>query len=277
MNIKELITSNLLSLSTGQRKVAEYILNNLNTFSYSTLSKLSKEISVSETTIIRLSYSLGFESFSQMQTAVQKEILSDAGTESEINADTDNFYQKAVHNEISKLSSWASELNEENLNNIVNILLQADKILVIGARSSSTAANWFGSILNRLIGNTEIISAFYDSRFELISDSTPRTVLFCITFARYTRWTFQYAEILKKKGAHIIAITDRAISPILSIADESVLVDSNVDDMGFNSFICLYCLFDMLISKIQKERHKEISTRLRKMEDILSSFDIFYE
>ena len=35
--------------------VAEYILQHLDSFSYSTLAKLSKEISVSETTIIRLS------------------------------------------------------------------------------------------------------------------------------------------------------------------------------------------------------------------------------
>lgn len=277
MSIKELITSNLASLSSGQRKVAEYILNNLNTFSYSTLNKLSKEISVSETTIIRLSYSLGFESFSQMQNTVQKEILSGREMETETNADTDNFFQKTINHEISRISSWASELNEENLNSIIASLLQADKILILGARSSATAASWFGSILNRLLGNTEIISAFYDPRFELISEATPKTVVFCITFARYTRWTYQYTEILKKKGAQIIAVTDSALSPILTIADKSVLVDSNVDDMGFNSFICLYCLFDTMIAKIQKERHSQISARLRDMEETLSSLDIFYE
>lgn len=277
MRIKELITSNLPSLSSGQRKVAEYILNNLNTFSYSTLNKLSKEISVSETTIIRLSYSLGFESFSQMQNTVQKEILSSQEMKAETNADTDNFFQQKISYKLSQISGWAAKINEENLNSIIDSLLHADKTLILGARSSATAASWFGSILNRLLGNTEIISAFYDPRFELISDTTPNTVVFCITFARYTRWTYQYTEILKKRGAQIIAITDSALSPILTIADKSVLVDSNVDEMGFNSFTCLYCLFDMIISKIQKERHSQISARLRDMEETLSSLDIFYE
>ena len=76
MKVEQLIREKISSLSAGQKKVAEYILQHLDSFSYSTLAKLSKEISVSETTIIRLAYSLGFESFSEMQRTVQNDILS---------------------------------------------------------------------------------------------------------------------------------------------------------------------------------------------------------
>lgn len=75
MKVEQLIREKISSLSAGQKKVAEYILQHLDSFSYSTLAKLSKEISVSETTIIRLAYSLGFESFSEMQRTVQNDIL----------------------------------------------------------------------------------------------------------------------------------------------------------------------------------------------------------
>lgn len=57
MKIEQLIREKVSFLSAGQKKVAEYILQHLDSFSYSTLAKLSKEISVSETTIIRLAYS----------------------------------------------------------------------------------------------------------------------------------------------------------------------------------------------------------------------------
>ena len=60
MTVEQLIRENIGNLSPGQRKVAEYILKNQDFFSYATLTKLSKVISVSETTIIRLAYSLGF-------------------------------------------------------------------------------------------------------------------------------------------------------------------------------------------------------------------------
>lgn len=77
MTVEQLIRENIGNLSPGQRKVAEYILKNQDFFSYATLTKLSKVISVSETTIIRLAYSLGFESFSSLQQKVREEILTE--------------------------------------------------------------------------------------------------------------------------------------------------------------------------------------------------------
>ena len=75
MTLEQMIYDKLPTLSAGQKKVAEYILGNKDSFSYATLAKLSKAISVSETTIIRLSYSLGFDSFSAMQQKLREEIL----------------------------------------------------------------------------------------------------------------------------------------------------------------------------------------------------------
>ena len=44
MKVEQLIREKISSLSAGQKKVAEYILQHLDSFSYSTLAKLSKEI-----------------------------------------------------------------------------------------------------------------------------------------------------------------------------------------------------------------------------------------
>lgn len=277
MTINELINEKLSSLSHGQRKVAQYILQDLNAFSYATLSKLSKEISVSETTIIRLAYSLGFDSFSEMQRKIRSEILAEPQANNEEVIQHGHFYQTTILKELSCISDWAAHLDQENMDRIVQALLAADKILVVGARSSYSAALWFGSLLDKLLGNTFVISEFHDSRFELLSTITEKTVVFCITFARYTRWTNHYAEITKKRGATIIAATDGITSPIIDNADTSIILESNKDDMGFNSFVCLYCLFNALIAKIQKERQGAISERLKTMEDVLSDFDIFYE
>ena len=277
MTITELINKHLPSLSYGQRKVAQYILQDLNAFSYATLSKLSKEISVSETTVIRLAYSLGFDSFSEMQRKVQSEILSEPQTITDSVIQNGNFYQAFISKELSRIAEWTSRLDQEKLDLIVRRILHADKILLVGARSSYSAALWFGSILDKLLGNTYIISEFYDSRFDLLADITENTVVFCITFARYTRWTNEFAKAAKKRNANIIVATDGITSPIIDIADNSIVLEANKDDMGFNSFVCLYCLFDVLIAKTQKENHIGISDRLKKMEEVLSDFDIFYE
>ena len=100
MSLDQLIYEKIPSLSAGQRKVAEYILNNKDEFSYATLAKLSKDISVSETTVIRFAYSLGFDSFSAMQQKLREEILSVPQRNLEGQIQNQTFYQKIFSREM---------------------------------------------------------------------------------------------------------------------------------------------------------------------------------
>ena len=251
MSLDQLIYEKIPSLSAGQRKVAEYILNNKDEFSYATLAKLSKDISVSETTVIRFAYSLGFDSFSAMQQKLREEILSVPQRNVEGQIQNQTFYQKA--------------------------LLNADHILVTGARSSYHAANWFGNRLNLLLGNTHIIQEFYDPRFDLLNHITDKTVVISIAFARYTKWTYRYADSAKKMGATLVSITDSVSSPFFNISDYTILAAPVKDSMGFSSPICMYCLFDAIISKIHDERKDMIVERLKQYEDTYRDFDMYYE
>ena len=62
-----------------------------------------------------------------------------------------------------------------------------------------------------------------------------------------------------------------------SLADHAVITEINLNEMGFNSFSCLYCLFDSIVAKIRKSKCKSISTRLHDLEELYSDFDLFYE
>ena len=152
MKVEQLIREKIGTLSAGQRKVAEYVLKNQDLFSYSTLTKLSKEIAVSETTIIRLAYSLGFESFSSLQQKVREEILTEPQRRAEGSIAKGSCYQSVIAKEMLMLENWKNHLDEETLDHFITLLLEADKILVIGARSSYSASLWFGAILERLLG-----------------------------------------------------------------------------------------------------------------------------
>ena len=259
MKIEQLIREKVSFLSAGQKKVAEYILQHLDSFSYSTLAKLSKEISVSETTIIRLAYSLGFESFSEMQRTVQNDILSvPTVIKDDSLLDSGNFYQNIIANELHSMESWASHLNQEDMDQIVTHLSNAKKRLIVGARSSYSAALWMGTLLNQLLGNTKVVHEFYDSNFEYLTEASEDTVVLLISFARYTKWSLKYAQIAKNHGAKILAITDSISSPAWALADHAIIIEINLNEMGFNSFSCLYCLFDSIVAKIRKTRCKSI-------------------
>lgn len=143
MTLEQLIYDKLPTLSAGQRKVAEYILENKDVFSYATLAKLSKAISVSETTIIRLAYSLGFESFSSMQQKLQSDILKSPQRTIPEPPKTAGSVFNTLNKEVAALTNWTASVDEHLIVQICHVLLDADHILVTGARSSfSAAAGW---------------------------------------------------------------------------------------------------------------------------------------
>lgn len=277
MNLDKLIYDKIPTLSAGQRKVAEYILNNKDEFSYATLAKLSKDISVSETTVIRFAYSLGFDSFSAMQQKLRDEILAVPQRNATEQIQDQTFYQKIFTHETQSLQDWINHIDETILDQATETLLNADQILVTGARSSYHAANWFGNRLNLLLGNTYVIQEFYDPRFDLLNNITDKTVILSIAFARYTKWTYRYAESAKKMGATLISITDSVSSPFFNISDYTILAAPIKDSMGFSSPICMYCLFDAITFKIHEERKDMIVERLKTYEDTYRDFDMYYE
>ena len=280
MKIEQLIREKVSFLSAGQKKVAEYILQHLDSFSYSTLAKLSKEISVSETTIIRLAYSLGFESFSEMQRTVQNDILSvPTVTKDDSLLDSGNFYQNIIANELHSMESWASHLNQEDMDQIVTHLSNAKKRLIVGARSSYSAALWMGTLLNQLLGNTKVVHEFYDSNFEYLTEASEDTVVLSDLFCPLYQMVSEICTDCQKSWCKDYSPSQTAFHHRHGRWQTTlVITEINLNEMGFNSFSCLYCLFDSIVAKIRQNQVQDPSVHdFMTWKNFIQTFDLFYE
>ena len=62
--------------SKGQKRIASYIVGNYDKAAFMTASKLGELSGVSESTVVRFAYELGFEGYPAMQRALQEMIRS---------------------------------------------------------------------------------------------------------------------------------------------------------------------------------------------------------
>ena len=76
MDFINLIKDKFEVLSKSHKKIAKYIIDNFESVIFNTASELSKKVSVSEVTVIRFAYALGFESFSHMRKAMEKSVVN---------------------------------------------------------------------------------------------------------------------------------------------------------------------------------------------------------
>jgi DNA-binding MurR/RpiR family transcriptional regulator len=273
----QLIKERFTYLSAGQKKVASYLIEHLDEAAFKTAYQIGKKASVSETTVIRLSYALGFESFSQMQEKIQKQLLlqNHVSASSQDTADQDDGFKRVIENEVHILRNL---LNSENVNQIwkaVDAIIKADQILIAGHYISHAAAYWFSYMLGTIRDHVSLCSPSGDF-FNKFCNLTKDSVVVVFSFPRYSNETIKIAECAVKNGITLIAITDRLLSPVGRIADIVLTTEENTET-GINSIASVISLLDLLIEGIGQKDQKRILDHQKKLEQLYSDFHIFNE
>jgi|SRR5579875_416206 len=276
---KQLVKEKFPDLSAGQQKVARYLMENLHQAAFKTAFQIGRHAAVSETTVIRLSYALGFESFSEMQHIIQEELLvqnqdesSNAGITQVRSSDP---FKKVILNEIHLLKQLINRTNIEEIWKAVDKIILADQVLIAGHMHSFPAAGWFAYMLGT-IRNHVILCPPNENFLEKFMNLTENSVVVVFSLPRYANTTIQLAEYAAENGYCLIAITDRLLSPIGRIADITLTTEENADT-GSNSIASIITLSDLIIEGIYEKDQDRIQIHQEKLETMYSKFHVFHE
>ncbi|MFY0545990.1 MurR/RpiR family transcriptional regulator [Brevibacillus sp. H7] len=280
---ENLIKEKYESLSAGQKKVAEFLIDHLEEAAFSTAGQIGRKVDMSETTVIRLSYALGFNGFSEMQEKIQSQIrknhhlpYASNSLDSAVNTDDElRVFSKVVEKDIQIMRETLHQLNVEDLWKVVDALVKADKILVAGYRLSYTAAYWFSFMLGTLRENVELCPPIGDV-YEKLCNLTDRSVVFVISFPRYAREAVHIAECAKQQGATLLCVTDRMLSPVGRLSDIALTTEENLE-LGSNSISPVISLLDLIIIGMNLRDKERIQLRQQRLEKMYSSHDVFIE
>jgi DNA-binding MurR/RpiR family transcriptional regulator len=279
MSFDQLVKESFAQLSPGQKKVAEYLLQNIEKVAFSTAVQIGREADVSETTVIRFAYALGFGGFSEMQAAIQQHVLQTntarLADSSPPSGEEQNLFARVIERDIAILRQTLHQLNEQDVWTAVDWLLQADRVLVVGYRASYAAAHWFSFML-RMIRPDVLLLPFSGETEERIVSLTERSVVLIISFPRYTRQSVRVAEACKRMGARLIAATDRLLSPVGRLSDLVFITDINIES-GQYSNASVINLLNLLFAAITVKTDTRPQKRMKQLEQLYSSWDVFVE
>ena len=270
--LNEDIFKKISELSPGQRKVADYICGNQERVVYQTIAQIAKESGVSETTVIRFSYAMGFQSFSDMLTTLQKERLmaeNDPARSAGDPSETVNPFQTIIRKDIAALQDLEHRLNYEDVEAAAKLLADADLVYTVGFRLSSFAANWFATNAQTLRPNVRCLSSQSFS-YSAVIDANEKTVALAILYSRYSTQTVLFCNHVKSKGGKLIVITDSLSSPLADKADYVFLAPSNRTVAQFNCMPLTYTLMNILLQGITQYRPDYVR-RLKTQDALIAS------
>ncbi|HEL4823803.1 TPA: MurR/RpiR family transcriptional regulator [Clostridioides difficile] len=261
------IQSQYMRLSKGQKLIAQYILNNYDKVAFMTACKLGETVGVSESTVVRFANALGYSGYPKLQAALQELIKNKLTTVQRVEmahdySDDFAILNKVLKSDIDNIRSTLEEIDERAFKEASNKLLRARKIYILGMRSSFVVAQYLGFYLDIILDNVHIIRMDMGDAFEQIVRINEEDVIVAISFPRYSKKSYQIVNYAKEKGAHVISLTDSLFAPVASLADNTLLVKSNMA-----SFV------DSLVPALSISNALAISVGMKEKEDIKQHFD----
>lgn len=260
-------------LTKAQKQAADYILRNANMAAVNSAAEVGKSSGVSETTVIRLSYTLGYQGYSEMQKELQQQFLQNRSSfetfveSKETIADKAHFYKTVMEKDRNQIYQISEKLDQNVLDEMVHKLIHASNVLIVGVKASYPVALWFKYTLHLLRANVSVYREDTDSLFYLSHELDKDWAVVVLTFHRYGTDSLKIAETAKVKGASVIAITDSLLSPIAQFAD--LLMPLEIEKQStIDIVVPLLSLLHSLIAAYSVQDYENVRKRMETFERI---------
>lgn len=279
-NIILYIKNNMSGFSKRQKMIGSYIVEHYDKAAYMTAAKLSEEVGVSESTVVRFSAELGFDGYQKLQRVLQEVTQSKLTSVQRMEIASKRIGEQSVltdvlETDMEKIQKTLLEIDRSEFERAVRVLSNAKKIYIVGARSASALASFAAFYFNLIFDEVKVIHTTSSSDiFEQLLRLESGDVLFGISFPRYSKSTIKAMEYAKERGAAVIGLTDSLNSPLVKQTTHCLIARS---DMNFfaDSLVAPMSVINALIAAIGINKKDEISATLEKLENIWDAYGVY--
>ena len=279
-SILHTIENNMSSFSKGQKRIAGYILENYDKAAFMTASKLGKLVGVSESTVVRFASELGYDGYPSMQRALQEMIRTRLTSTQRIQAagdllDRQDLLGAVLQSDIDKLREIVGEADRAEFDNVVERIMRARHIYILGVRSSSFVAGYLNFYMHLLCENVTLVQSNAAGEiFEQLFRIGPEDVMIAISFPQYSKVTMNTVKFAQDRGASIIAITDNELSPVYQMSDAALLAPCEMISF-VDSMVAPLSLINALLVALAYRMGTDASRTFEELEDIWNEYGVF--
>jgi DNA-binding MurR/RpiR family transcriptional regulator len=241
-------------LTDSQKRIAETIVEDPHFVAFATVDKFAARLGVSPSTIVRFAYRLGLAGYPELQEQVRELVLAtlrapdDAGAAAHLG---DGVFGESIRHDIELLHRTAQRLNEEDLQKAVTMLIDAERVRVVGGVTAFSIAYYAATTLERVRSRVALLNGSPVPTGVLL-EMEEGDVLLAFSFPPYARGTLSAIHAAKQRGASVVAVSDSPISPVRNLAD--VLLPVAVSGVGTqNSLVGALSVASALVNGVASQ------------------------
>jgi DNA-binding MurR/RpiR family transcriptional regulator len=279
-NLIAMIEEGMPTFSKGQKRIANYILEHYDKAAYMTASKMGTLVGVSESTVVRFAIELGFDGYPDMQKSLQELIRMKLTSVQRVEVTNSligegDVLEKILMSDAEKIRRTLEEIDREAFEAAVDKIVAAEKIYIIGVRSSSSLAGFLNFNFRMMFDNVKFVQTTSGSEmFEQIMSIGKNDVMIAISFPRYSKRIVNAVEYAHNAGADVISLTDSHQSPIAGVADQLLLARSDLVSF-VDSLVAPLSIINAIIVAVSRKKMDDIRVRFDKLEKIWDEYEVY--
>lgn len=274
------IEENMPNFSKGQKLIAKYLIEQFDKAAFMTASKLGSTVGISESTVVRFAMEMGFEGYPELQNALQGLIRNRLTSVQRMEVATNRLgnsdvLSSVLASDIENIRLTLDNLDRTEFESVIDTIIGAKKIYILGVRSSSALASFLGFYFNLIFVNVRLVHTTSASEiFEQILRVEKGDVVIGISFPRYSKRTVKALQYAQKSGADVITITDSTNSPVAKYAKHVLTAKSDMASF-VDSLVAPLSLINALIMAVALRKKDEVSQIFTKLENIWDEYNVY--
>jgi DNA-binding MurR/RpiR family transcriptional regulator len=277
------LKSDFDALSSRFQDAARWMIDHPADVALLTTREQARRAGVSPATMTRLAQRFGFEGYDDVRKlyadAVRRrpegfrgrarELLQRRDAEGDAALVQDIFAALGQH-----LQALSSPSAVRQFTTAAERIAGADRVFCLGLRSSFSVAYIFHYVRSLFGATSVLVDGAGGTGIDALRTIGSADVLLAVTVRPYTRHTVEAARYAKGRRARIVAVTDSEISPLASIADDTLIVGTETPSF-FHSMAAAFAAVECLAALVAARQGSETLKSLARSEAQIAAFDTY--
>lgn len=266
--------------SKGQKRLADYVIENYDKAVFLTAAKLGDVVGVSESTVVRFATQLGYKGYPGFQKALEELVRNKLNSIQRMEVTYGRISQSEIletvlHSDIEKIKMTLESIDQKAFNLAIDTILNAKRIYVIGIRSCAPLASFLSFYLNLICENVMAVNTNSSSEiFEQLIRIDESDVIIGISFPRYSMRTLKALEFASNRKAKVITLTDSVHSPMNLYSSCNLIARSDMASI-VDSLVAPLSVINALVVALCMKKQRDVVTTLETLEEIWGEYQVY--
>ncbi len=281
-NIVQIIRDHYANLNETNRRIADFIIQNLEKATFSSLIEISKEIGVSDTSLIRFARELGYRGYQDLREALVdyiRKIIYPSYKPNLLEAqDPHPLIDVVMKKDIEYITKTMAGVDRAGFEALAETIIQADRVFCVGWGFSSFLAEYLTYTLQYLSYHVIPVTRGRKPMIQQLTFLEPGDLVIVFDLLPYVAEVLEAVEFVRARHPDIklVTVTNDPLAHIVQYSDLSFFFHMSGHAFRLVSLTAPMCFLNAIMEQVVAMRPEKTTRALEALQAAVQYSPLHY-